>query len=466
MKKKRLLMAGLLCIMLLSGCAQTSDSAVESTSESSANTWECRECGEENDGGSFCGECGTKKGEKAEKTTSSRVDDSVEDVNDETSDTERIPVDTTKPVDIVKPTESTTSVVQEESSSPLESHSITLLGDSDTGYINLTAGEHNTKWLPFVDLSNPSQNEDIVSILQASNLTQDVILTIAAYDLDWSIVDFANSLYIMCEETGDIDVVGATVTIGGYDAKQIYCYYPDSEKYLVTWVFDTDKDDYIHYIAAEFTYEHSYATDVCESFHYRNGLGSLDFVPDEKPSGDENIVSDDTSIVSVEATLENPAKIGEWVEIWKYSVVDSDYHRCYVRLMNTVRGDEAQAIVDEFNEEHSYIQIKELEDDALGFGCTYYEVYFPEDYPCSEWGITSPDIYFSVCNENHSGDIGGYIGLSSTQDASEDADVYGGDVFNGRILYCMVDDFDEYYLTYDVHVDGKTLCQVYLDPTE
>lgn len=157
-----------------------------------------------------------------------------------------------------------------------------------------------------------------------------------------------------------------------------------------------------------------------------------------------------TEVETVDASLENPAKLGEWVETMKYSAEDSQYHKIYYRVTDVLRGKEAKAVVDAYNASNHAVTISELEQEELEYCVINYETYFPKDYPEATYGITSIDVDFGICNLEDSGAIAGYIGLSTVWDVSEEPDInefYAGDTFeNGQAVFTMVKDFEDFLI--------------------
>lgn len=185
----------------------------------------------------------------------------------------------------------------------------------------------------------------------------------------------------------------------------------------------------------------------------------------DEDAGTDSAPSD---ITPVEATLENPAKIGEWVETKSYSAQDSQYHTMYFKITGVIRGEEAQKIVDEYNEEGHVVVINELDKDDLEYCIVTYETYFPSDFPQAEWGITSVDVDLSVCNLEDSGAIADYIGLSSVWDISDSPETdefHAGDTFkDGQAVFAMVKGFTEYlfncsYFENDIEVNAYVIGQ-------
>lgn len=180
----------------------------------------------------------------------------------------------------------------------------------------------------------------------------------------------------------------------------------------------------------------------------------------------ENTDSGSSDITAVEATLENPAQIGEWVETVKYSAQDSQDHTMYFRITGVIRGDEAQKMVDKYNEEGHVWQLSELEQDDLEYCIVTYESYFPADFPEAEWGLTDTDVDLSLCDIDDSGAIAGYIGLSTVWDISEEPEMntfYAGDTFTeGKAAFAMVKGSSEYLFNCSYYDDNDTEINAYI----
>jgi len=147
-----------------------------------------------------------------------------------------------------------------------------------------------------------------------------------------------------------------------------------------------------------------------------------------------------------EGTLENPAKIGEWVATKTYSGEDEKYHTIYYRITSVIRGGEAQAIVDDYNNGDHFVRFDSLEHDDLEYCVVTYETHYPSDFPEGEYGLYSADVELSACNLEDYGSIENYIGLSSVWDISEDPeDFHAGDTFtDGKTLLAMAQAFSDY----------------------
>lgn len=187
---------------------------------------------------------------------------------------------------------------------------------------------------------------------------------------------------------------------------------------------------------------------------------------DAEEKSKENTGSGSSDVTAVEATLEKPAQIGEWVETMKYSAQDSKDHPMYFKITGVIRGNEAQKIVDEYNAEGNVLSFRELEQDDLEYCVVTYESYFPTDFPEAEWGITDIDVDLSLCDLDDSGAIAGYIGLSTVWDISKDPEVntfYVGDTFTeGQAVFAMVKGSSEYLFNCSYYDDNDTEINAYI----
>lgn len=175
-------------------------------------------------------------------------------------------------------------------------------------------------------------------------------------------------------------------------------------------------------------------------------------------------VIDPIDINPVDATIEEPAKIGEWVATKLYSAEDKAYHTVYYRITDIIRyNEDVQAILDEKNSNGSSIYIFDpLEDKNLEYCMLNYEVNFPEDFPQADYGITSVKIDFTICGIEGGSvktDDSLYIGLSSVYNFSERLDIntfYAGETFTeGKSVFVMVKDFSDYVIESKYREDGE-----------
>ena len=164
-------------------------------------------------------------------------------------------------------TETKTEVQTEDSTDAIITDKIpriTKVGSDVNGYIDLTQGE----WVEFKETGG-FNDKTVVASDQATTVTNSAIITMITYDIDMNLDDMAKNAMAYCESNGAKDVEGSRVTIGEYDCDQVYCYYPDYGRYLVTWYFKAD-DGYVHYIAAEFSADDTYVADLIKSYHIDN----------------------------------------------------------------------------------------------------------------------------------------------------------------------------------------------------
>lgn len=129
------------------------------------------------------------------------------------------------------------------------------VGDDENGYIQVPLG-----YLPF-------QDEDVEGLTQYCDTTGKNIVTLDRYDnIDYQTV--ANNLrgYMETQENID-DLNGATVTVAGYNALQLYGHYTDGF-FLVAWIIQdpAHPDDRTYYLAMEFDADHQYLMACSSTF--------------------------------------------------------------------------------------------------------------------------------------------------------------------------------------------------------
>lgn len=179
---------------------------------------------------------------------------------------------------------------------------------------------------------------------------------------------------------------------------------------------------------------------------------------------DEGKSAGTPDITPTEAALEKPAQIGEWVEAKKRSVQDKNYHTVYFRLTGVIAGEEAKKIVDEYNAAGNVVKVSDLEKEDLEYRVVTYEVYFPEDFPQADYGISDVGLNLNLCNLKDSGAIAGYIGLSTVWDISDKPDTFhAGETFKeGRAVFAMVKGSSEYLFKYGYKDENGTQANVYV----
>ena len=169
--------------------------------------------------------------------------------------------------------------------------------------------------------------------------------------------------------------------------------------------------------------------------------------------------TDTSNITVVEATLENPAQIGEWIKTYEKDE-NGEYKAVYARVTDIITGIEAQEAVNLYNEGSSIIYIGELEYDELEYALLEYEVYFPEDF-YTEYGLTSYDIpifdNFNVTGldgKNITVDETTWIGLGDLADVTEyisspypsSKEAYTPYSFTCYQVFSKVKDYSDYLL--------------------
>lgn len=112
------------------------------------------------------------------------------------------------------------------------------IGDSRVGYMEIPAD--------FVEFQDVEGGND----LQYSDKTGTVIYTMNVIEADVDAEQAGQSIAAHLQEEGAEDITGATVTVGSYDAKQVYCYYADVDKYLVIDLIEVGGK--VYYVSAEF----------------------------------------------------------------------------------------------------------------------------------------------------------------------------------------------------------------------
>lgn len=164
----------------------------------------------------------------------------------------------------------------------------------------------------------------------------------------------------------------------------------------------------------------------------------------------------DVSNARASTSKDNPAKLGEWVKSAKYNPTSGKQEPIYWRVINT--SSNCQGKIEEYNAGDNFYKFEPLENEDLGYCIVTYQVYFPEEYPAAEWGISSPDIMLTARNPEGGGiNFKGvsYIGLGSCKDISKDTIAFPGKVFTGESVYAMINDPSvNYVFEYSHNVDG------------
>ncbi|HZK34454.1 MAG TPA: hypothetical protein VFD33_04010 [Bacillota bacterium] len=176
-------------------------------------------------------------------------------------------------------------------------------------------------------------------------------------------------------------------------------------------------------------------------------------------------------ISPVASSKEAPAKIGDWLETMRYSAVGREDHTVYYRITNIIRyNDQVQTALDAWNDADHLRVFDPLEADELEYCMIEYEVYYPEDFPQEDWGISSVDIGFSVVSPTGGGiEANGmaYIGLSSVYDISDKPEInefYAGQTFtDGRAVFIMVEDVADYVVETSYFPDDSERVSTYVE---
>lgn len=185
----------------------------------------------------------------------------------------------------------------------------------------------------------------------------------------------------------------------------------------------------------------------------------------------EQIVEQDTDstattpegINPVTTSLEAPANIGDWLETKRYSSKDDSLHTVYFRITDIIRyNDEVQAILDAYNDEGHLFVFNPIEDQDIEYCLFKYEVYFPEDFPQHEWGITNVKLSFMIDTVDGAGISANgktYIGLSLVTDISKRLDLnelYSGQTFkDGMGVFAMVKGYSDYLVKSYYYEDNQ-----------
>ena len=114
------------------------------------------------------------------------------------------------------------------------------IGAENYGYIDVPAD-----WVKFNEIGMSD-----AEMIQYSDITAQSVITLQYYEgVDAETA--ASNVYVSMEGQCE-GLTAAMVELGGYEAYQVYCFYPDSAEFLVCWLFDGD-DGYTHYLAIEGT---------------------------------------------------------------------------------------------------------------------------------------------------------------------------------------------------------------------
>lgn len=171
-----------------------------------------------------------------------------------------------------------------------------------------------------------------------------------------------------------------------------------------------------------------------------------------------------TALDGTFTTAEKPASVGMWVELMSLSVVSGAYSPVYVRVTNTVSytddPDYVQDAIDSSNGfayawDHIDFDNEDYElEEGLAWHLLEYDVYVPEDFPSNISGTCgNPSISFyatGVDSDTISNPetLENYVALgvrtAKLATYAMDTVYLSGNVYSFKILYAMVDDYDDY----------------------
>lgn len=170
----------------------------------------------------------------------------------------------------------------------------------------------------------------------------------------------------------------------------------------------------------------------------------------------DNIDTASIPNITVEGSETNPAKQGEWTQALKSAGTDEPKQTLYFRATDVARGEDAMAIIREYEANDGYFKFDDLGYDDLEYCVMTYQVYFPEGYLEEDWGISFSNLSFHVVDGDNAGTINNYIGMAQTYDISErvkNNTLYGGDVLERQVVFVMVKDYSDYMLYYRYYDD-------------
>lgn len=142
----------------------------------------------------------------------------------------------------------------------------------------------------------------------------------------------------------------------------------------------------------------------------------------------------------------NPAKLGQWVKAY-YVNGETESGTYYWRIVDVTNDCEKD--IEEWNAAGHIRQFTKIEQDNFEYKKVTVQYYFPADYKCGEYGIsTSTKVQPSAKNPNGGGfTVNGvtYIGLGQGYSIHDTSVRYNpGDSCLGVYIYAMLKDFDGY----------------------
>lgn len=155
-----------------------------------------------------------------------------------------------------------------------------------------------------------------------------------------------------------------------------------------------------------------------------------------------------------------PVPLGEWGQITSYSTEDDQYHTTYHRITQITSESEdpdyIQSAFDEHNDlaEHDFQEVYPEDVDLpadVEWLVVDYEIYYPEDFPTGDYGITENGVSLSAKNPEGGGipsqdGTSVYLALGTPEALYVDTieNSQPGDIRKARNLYTMVIDYDEF----------------------
>lgn len=145
-------------------------------------------------------------------------------------------------------------------------------------------------------------------------------------------------------------------------------------------------------------------------------------------------VDNEPITTSTAGTIENPAKVGDWLKTVQYNPVNDAYEDVYFRITDVVRGDAAMKYVNEYNAASSFLQIEIKELEGTEPCVIMYDVKFPETWTDGGRNISNRTLSISPCGmDGYSLDNGTVRLMQMTQNiSSREGDYRAGDTVVGN----------------------------------
>ena len=162
--------------------------------------------------------------------------------------------------------------------------------------------------------------------------------------------------------------------------------------------------------------------------------------------GNLDVSEDDVATAGDYTDIKNPAKLGQWVKAY-YVNGDTEHGTYYWRIVDVTNDCEKD--IEEWNAAGHIRQFTKIEQDAFEYKKVTVQYYFPKDYKCGEYGIsTSTKVQPSAKNPDGGGftlDGVTYIGLGQGYSIHDTSVRYNpGESCLGVYIYAMLKDFDGY----------------------